>query len=471
VCRDFLAGKDMDVEEIDGASHRRIEDVRELRERVAYRPARGAYRVFIIDEVHMLTREAFNALLKTLEEPPAHVVFILATTEPHKVPETIRSRCQALTFRRIGEGDIIRRLGQICAAEEAEVAPQILAEIAASVRGGMRDAESILERVLTLLRGGDGDVTVADLRRFLGRVGHGRALIVVEHLLGADLAGLLGDAAAVAEAGLAEGEFLGEVVDGLREVVLLKVAGRDTPLLDATAETRERLAALGEGADLQVLLAMIRVGLEARSRMRHIEDRRVLLELALLQMARATELADLGTLLAAFQGAPPPPPPAAGKGAPPAAGGPPSRGAEEATPGGGGQPGEGKDRQALLLEVVGRVCPTLADRLSRAKVMAQGALWQIQVPDLGLMEADRFAQPEARKKLGRAVERELKERLDVRILPLRQPRRARKEGTVDSPRVQRIRERFGGKVLEQEQRALFPETKGEGEENGTQAED
>ncbi|HHI67957.1 MAG TPA: DNA polymerase III subunit gamma/tau, partial [Planctomycetes bacterium] len=157
VCKDFLAGRDPDVEEIDGASNRRIENVRELRERVSYMPLRGSYKVFIIDEVHMLTREAFNALLKTLEEPPPHVVFILATTEPHKVPETIRSRCQVLTFHRIGPKEIAARLGQICEAEKKKIPAEVLSEIAASVRGGMRDAESILERVLTLASGMKGE--------------------------------------------------------------------------------------------------------------------------------------------------------------------------------------------------------------------------------------------------------------------------------------------------------------------------
>ena len=135
-CRTALDGSNPDVLEIDAASNRRIDDMRPLIERVATASMRSRYKVYILDEVHMLTKEAFNALLKTLEEPPARVVFVLATTELHKVPETIRSRCQVLHFRRIGEEDIVRRLRMIAESDGIPLADDVLAEIALSSRGG-----------------------------------------------------------------------------------------------------------------------------------------------------------------------------------------------------------------------------------------------------------------------------------------------------------------------------------------------
>src|SRR5258708_5534083 len=152
LCRSILEGSNTDVVEIDAASYRRIDDMRKVIESVGFASMRSRYRVFILDEAHMLTKEAFNALLKTLEEPPPKVVFVLATTELHKVPETIRSRCQVHLFQRIGDDPIVRRLRMIAQQDGVKVPDQVLAEIAATVRGGMRDAETALERVLPIAR-------------------------------------------------------------------------------------------------------------------------------------------------------------------------------------------------------------------------------------------------------------------------------------------------------------------------------
>ncbi|MBM7855158.1 DNA polymerase-3 subunit gamma/tau [Desulfohalotomaculum tongense] len=166
-CISTIEGTAVDVIEIDAASNRGIEDIRDLREKVKYSPANGRYRIYIIDEVHMLTAEAFNALLKTLEEPPSHVVFVLATTEPHKVPVTVLSRCQRFDFRRIDVKDMLPRLRQVAESAGLQVEEQALVLIARAAEGGLRDALSILDQGSVF---GDGIVTVDDVHNLLGTV-------------------------------------------------------------------------------------------------------------------------------------------------------------------------------------------------------------------------------------------------------------------------------------------------------------
>jgi DNA polymerase-3 subunit gamma/tau len=173
MCQEITNGSSLDVLEIDGASNRGIDEVRDLREKIKYLPTQGKYKVYIIDEVHMLTKEAFNALLKTLEEPPAHAVFVLATTEPHKVPVTILSRCQRYDFRRIPTGVIEKHLAKLAEQEGWHIDPEGLALVARASEGGMRDAQGFLDQVVTF--GGDG-VGVAEIARILGVTDRGALL-------------------------------------------------------------------------------------------------------------------------------------------------------------------------------------------------------------------------------------------------------------------------------------------------------
>ncbi|MFM7107230.1 MAG: DNA polymerase III subunit gamma/tau, partial [Planctomycetaceae bacterium] len=164
-CAAVAGGQDVDVVEIDAASNRGIDEIRQLRQNVAVRPARGRFKIYIIDEVHMLTREAFNALLKTLEEPPAHVKFVLCTTEPEKLPITILSRCQRFDFQTVDAPAIARRLEQIVAAEGASVSPEALELIARRAAGSMRDSQSLLEQ---LLGAASGPIGVDDVHAIIG---------------------------------------------------------------------------------------------------------------------------------------------------------------------------------------------------------------------------------------------------------------------------------------------------------------
>jgi DNA polymerase-3 subunit gamma/tau len=319
-CRTILSGNNADVVEIDAASHNLVDDIRELRERVGFASMGARFKVYILDEVHMLTRSAFNAFLKTLEEPPKNVVFVLATTELHKVPETIRSRCQVLLFRRVDELDIVSRLRTIAAAEGIELGDPILEEIAASCRGGMRDAETALERILPVVREQGAGFDVETYRRLVHRVGLDRAVEVAEELLAGRAAQALHFANDVVGSGVDEREALAELLEVLRAVLLLRIDGPDSTLVGFHGALRERLSLLAAGVETSRLDAMIQAGLVGRERIRRLDDRRLVLEVTLLRMAEAGALPTLADLAAALEAGGPPRaawqvPPAAGAGA------------------------------------------------------------------------------------------------------------------------------------------------------------
>src|SRR4029079_997378 len=180
VCQRVTGGDDVDVLEIDGASNRGIDEIRQLRQNVAVRPSRVRYKIYIIDEVHMLTKEAFNALLKTLEEPPEHVKFIFATTEPQKIPITILSRCQRFDFAGVSSAAIQARLSQIASAEGVVVEPEALQILASRAAGPMRDSQSLLEQLLAM---GHQQISAADVNQLLGIAPAERLNGLVQHLV------------------------------------------------------------------------------------------------------------------------------------------------------------------------------------------------------------------------------------------------------------------------------------------------
>ncbi|MBL8727593.1 MAG: DNA polymerase III subunit gamma/tau [Planctomycetes bacterium] len=298
LCRSILDGSNPDVIEIDAASNNGVDDVRALREQVGFATMRSRYRVVILDEVHMLSKPAFNALLKTLEEPPPQVVFVLATTELHKVPETIRSRCQVLLFRRVGDDDLKKRLQMIAAREQVEVADEVLDEIAASVRGGVRDAETALERVLPLLREQGKAFGRDAYRTMVARVGIDATIEVTASLLQGDARAALHFARQLQQNGTDEREALGELVEMLRWVMLLQIDGADSGLVPIAGALRQRLQELAAGAEPHQLDAMITAGVLGRERLRRLEDRGAVLEVALVRMAQAAQLPTVADLLA-----------------------------------------------------------------------------------------------------------------------------------------------------------------------------
>ncbi len=264
VCTAITEGRQLDLIEIDAASNRGIDEIRDLREKIGFRPTEARYKIYIIDEVHMLTKEAFNALLKTLEEPPPHAIFVLATTEPDRVPETVRSRCQRFDFRRIPTAEIAAHLADILAREGGQAEPEALAAIARRATGSMRDAVSLLDQLLSY---GDEVLTLQRVESVLG-------------LVNAQTIGQLVDCMAQnnAAAGLtllnrlvAEGVELGQLVDQilayLRAVLFVRMtrAGEQLDLPQDVAQTISRQAA---GWSVAGLLQALKEFTEARSALR-----------------------------------------------------------------------------------------------------------------------------------------------------------------------------------------------------------
>lgn len=252
-CTEITAGNNMDVIEIDAASSSRVEDVRELRDNVRFAPVRSRFKMYIIDEVHMLSPAAFNALLKTLEEPPAHTKFVLATTEIHKVPATIISRCQRFDFRRISASDILVRLKRICADEEVEFEEDALFAVSKSVEGSLRDAESILDQLITFC---DSKITYKDVEAVLGLVDWRVFHDLCSALRDGDIARELEIVDGIASAGKDLGQFTRDLVSYFRHLLVCRVTGSEK-LVSMPEDERAKLAALAERFTVSELLSLV----------------------------------------------------------------------------------------------------------------------------------------------------------------------------------------------------------------------
>lgn len=284
-CEAIAEGTHPDVYELDAASRTGVDNVREeIISSVSFAPVRGAYKVYIIDEVHMLTTAAFNALLKTLEEPPSHVVFVLCTTDPQKIPETILSRCQRFDFHRISNEDIIGRLRYICGQEGFEADDEALEIVARHARGGMRDALSTLEQLSVF---GDGTVRVADARALLGEVSSTVLGEFARAIAARDVVALFGMVRRQVDEGNDLMEFTRDLVAHVRDVYTARVAGTQGELFDGTPDEVAALAdeaAAFEGADR--LARVLTVLDDAAIEMRTAADARLVLEIACTRLAR-----------------------------------------------------------------------------------------------------------------------------------------------------------------------------------------
>ncbi|MBI2159889.1 MAG: DNA polymerase III subunit gamma/tau [Candidatus Rokubacteria bacterium] len=282
VCRESAAGTLMDVIEIDGASNRGIEEIRTLRENVKYAPARGRYKVYIIDEVHQLTDFAFNALLKTLEEPPPHVVFVLATTDPRDIPPTVLSRVQRFDFRPIAPDLLAASLERILKEEGVPFEPGALPVIVRAAEGSLRDALSLLD---TAIAYGNGTLEAAPVAQLLGAT----APEAVRAFAAALIAHDTGAALEAVDHSAREGEdlqaFVRDVIDVLRRALVLKAAPT-AKLADLTHQEGNELRKLGEAASLDEMLYVLRAFLEADAAMRESPHPRVELEIATVRATR-----------------------------------------------------------------------------------------------------------------------------------------------------------------------------------------
>ncbi|MBP9483971.1 MAG: DNA polymerase III subunit gamma/tau, partial [Negativicutes bacterium] len=281
-CKGIQDGSSMDVFEIDAASNRGIDQIRDLREAVKFAPTEGAYKVYIIDEVHMVTTDAFNAFLKTLEEPPAHVVFILATTEPQKIPATILSRCQRYDFRRISVADIVERLNEVAKEGNLEVEQSALQLIAVQAQGGLRDALSILDQAVAMA---EGSVTEALVRDLLGLVGEEAMAELVDALIGQDLGQAIVQVEALRQGGREPRQTLAQLLDYLRLLVLWSAA----PHLvkeQVTEQEWQRLETQAKRGNSREFRRWVEILLAESGSMRAGADARLHLEMALAKIGQ-----------------------------------------------------------------------------------------------------------------------------------------------------------------------------------------
>ena len=293
-CQAIASGQDVDVIEIDGASNNGVEAVRELRQNAGLRPSRSHYKIYYIDEVHMLSTSAFNALLKTLEEPPSHVKFVFATTEPNKIPITVLSRCQRFDFAGIGPDQIVDQLVSICKQEGVPAEREALHVVARRASGSMRDAQSLLEQ---LLSSGTEELTADRVHQLLGIAGDERVLELLDALANRDPAGALLILDQAVNDGVQPTDVLNSAIEFLRDVMMV-AAGANVPPLAAMPAQRDRLSSLAGRWTLDTILAAQQILAETRGRLRGSPHTRLLVELALCRISRLEDLADLSELIA-----------------------------------------------------------------------------------------------------------------------------------------------------------------------------
>jgi DNA polymerase-3 subunit gamma/tau len=320
ICRAVADGSDPDVIEIDAASNRGIDEVRDLREKALYAPLRARFKIYILDEAHQVTKDAFNALLKTLEEPPPHVKFIFATTEPLKLPDTILSRCQRFDFHRNTARDIADTLRAVCAKEQVSVPDPVLSEIAAAADGSMRDGQSLLDQLLAFA---EGALTPEDVTRLLGTLPRARVAGLFQAIAARDARALLAQVQAVFDEGRDPEAVCDQSVAFCRDALLVAVCGTDAPGLDLPPDALPAVQEAAKALPAETLMYFIQLLAEAKRRIKEGLSPRLVLEVAGLKMARWEDLASIPDLLARLEarvpaapggpmpGARPAPPPAA----------------------------------------------------------------------------------------------------------------------------------------------------------------
>lgn len=293
-CRAILEGTSMNVIEIDAASNNGVDNIREIREEVAYRPTEGRYKVYIIDEVHMLSTGAFNALLKTLEEPPSYVIFILATTEAHKIPITILSRCQRYDFRRITVETIANRLTELMEKEGNDVEEKAIRYIAKAADGSMRDALSLLDQCIAFYLG--ETLTYEKVLENLGAVDTDIFSGLLRKILRQDTAGAVKTLEEIILQGKEMGQFVTDFIWYLRNLLLIGSSEHPEEAVDVSAENLEKMKEESAMMDAETLMRYIRVFSELSNQIKYASQKRVLVEIALIKLCQPVMETNLDSL-------------------------------------------------------------------------------------------------------------------------------------------------------------------------------
>lgn len=295
ICRAIQAGTSMNVIEIDAASNNGVDNIREIREEVAYSPTEGKYKVYIIDEVHMLSIGAFNALLKTLEEPPAYVIFILATTEAHKIPVTILSRCQRYDFRRISIETIAVRLRELMEKEQIEAEEKAIRYVAKAADGSMRDALSLLDQCIAFYLG--QKLTYEHVLEVLGAVDTEVFSALLRKILAQDITGGISLLEELVMSGCELSQFVNDFTWYLRNLLLVKADDRMEDILDVSAENllklKEESGLVGE----ETLMRFIRIFSDLSGQLKYAAQKRILIEIALIKLCKPVMEQDLSSVL------------------------------------------------------------------------------------------------------------------------------------------------------------------------------
>ena len=294
-CKEITEGTTIDVLEIDGASNTGVDDVRELRESVKYVPSRERYKIYIIDEVHMLSNSAFNALLKTLEEPPAHVIFMFATTEPQKIPSTVLSRCQRFDLRRIPLEELVDHLMHVTAEEEITISKNGLRWIAREAEGSMRDAQSMLDRVISYAGKNISDEAITEV---LGIVARDILLKTSQALVDKDVNGCLATVNELFSSGYDTRQFYQAFLEHLRNMIVVKSSKNPDQLIDLTCDECDVLRKQVKDSSVEILQRLFDVWLKAEGEIYHSSMPHIVLEMLLLKMVYLKGLVPLDDALA-----------------------------------------------------------------------------------------------------------------------------------------------------------------------------
>jgi len=300
-CTEIRAGNSVDVIEIDAATNRGIDEIRELREAARYRPARDRFKIYILDEAHQITDAAFNALLKTLEEPPDHIVFMLATTQPEDIPQTIRSRCQHFSFRAVKFDDIVGQLRDLVSREKIEADGDALALLAEAGDGSMRDALSILDQAIA---SSTGKLTADSVRNLVGAAPAHILEDVMRAVSESKSEEILRQVDHLISEGHSPTHFARQMARFLRNATVAKVAGKDSSLLQISSEERERVGRVAEMFSEEDLTRHLQIILRTHGELGYKQEQRFHLELGLLKMAHAQKLIPIEQLLSDAAGAP-----------------------------------------------------------------------------------------------------------------------------------------------------------------------
>lgn len=294
VCKGINSGSSMNVIEIDAASNNGVDNIRQIRDEIQYTPSSGKYTVYIIDEVHMLSIGAFNALLKTLEEPPSYVLFILATTEPHKIPITILSRCQRYDFKRISIDTIADRLMELMVKENIDVEEKAVRYVAKAADGSMRDALSLLDQCIAFYLG--QKLTYENVLEVLGAVDNEIFSQLTRSVIDGDVVGCIHLLDEMVMQGRELGQFVNDFIWYLRNLMLIKTSDGASDVIDASAERIQALKEEAEMADTDVIMRYIRIFSELSSQIKYSSQKRVLIEIALIKLTKPTMENDISSL-------------------------------------------------------------------------------------------------------------------------------------------------------------------------------